>query len=583
MEENEIGLISSGNLVEVSAILQKFLKQNENVTAFTNLSGNNRRVILWTSIFQHLQNSSSESIHALCLATIRVLSRDKTDIENLMCEKWITILIEKAGLYNFMRVDDEAMMSMTMPPQDIVVEAMKCLCNIAFNSEVARALCAHTSIAEGLVGRLRTYKEIAFKEDIMLFDMKLLFILTALRFDIRSKIKGELHGLDYLISCLGELLLEATVTSEGAAASTSSGLIEDDQHCLLSDKQQAIACEILKAMFNLVLQSSGEEAHESEEATYLKLMPVLTSLLHAHTSNEEKLMELRSNVANLLTSVPPSYYPFLTPELSEGERAQYMYEGRSMDALQSLVNLLQSRLTVTTNTTNQHENLSPILTVMIKGSRGCRAQRKYLRQVVLPPLRDVSLPPERGTALRNQLCRLLTTPVMSVRDLVAEFLFILCKENVGRMVKYTGFGNSAGHLAQKGLLGGPQASSQYSSSSEDSDTEEYRAAEPRIDPVVGCTRPPASNPFEGMTEEQKEYEAMKLVNLFDRLVSHGVVRPAAVGADGRPRPVDHIVNLFDRLGSHGVVRPAAVGADGRPRPVEHVCELRDHPPYRPQS
>lgn len=64
--------------------------------------------------------------------------------------------------------------------------------------------------------------------------MKLLFILTALRFDIRSKIKGELHGLDYLISCLGELLLEATVTSEGAAASTSSGLIEDDQHCLLS-------------------------------------------------------------------------------------------------------------------------------------------------------------------------------------------------------------------------------------------------------------------------------------------------------------------------------------------------------------
>lgn len=72
-----------------------------------------------------------------------------------MCEKWITILIEKAGLYNFMKVDDEAMMSMTMPPQDIVVEAMKCLCNIAFNSEVARALCAHTSIAEGLVGRLR--------------------------------------------------------------------------------------------------------------------------------------------------------------------------------------------------------------------------------------------------------------------------------------------------------------------------------------------------------------------------------------------------------------------------------------------
>lgn len=83
-------------------------------------------------------------------------------------------------------------------------------------------------------------------------------------------------------------------------------------------------------------------------------------------------------------------------------------------------------------TKNQYENLSPILTVMVKSARGCRAQRKYLRQAVLPPLRDVSRPPEQGGALRNQLCRLLTTPVTSVRDLVAEFLFVLCKEK-GKM------------------------------------------------------------------------------------------------------------------------------------------------------
>lgn len=69
------------------------------------------------------------------------------------------------------------------------------------------------------------------------------------------------------------------------------------------------------------------------------------------------------------------------------------------------------------------------------------------------------------------------------------------------MVKYTGFGNAAGHLAQKGLLAGGRGG-QYSSSSEDSDTEEYRLAEPNIDPVVGCTRPPRVNPFDGMSEEQ---------------------------------------------------------------------------------
>lgn len=50
------------------------------------------------------------------------------------------------------------------------------------------------------------------------------------------------------------------------------------------------------------MQSSSEDrACETEEAMYLKLMPVLTTLLYANTSSETKLMELHSNIANLLT------------------------------------------------------------------------------------------------------------------------------------------------------------------------------------------------------------------------------------------------------------------------------------------
>ncbi|XP_072941516.1 chaperone Ric-8A [Epargyreus clarus] len=541
MNENEIEVVVGNNLSEVAEVLNRFLKNNENVFAFPKLSENSNRVTLWSALFEHLQRKTSVSVHVLCLATIRLLSRDKTELENLICEKWMTVLIERAGLYSFLD-PDESCTGIDLPEKDIVVEAMKCLCNIAFNSEVARALCAHTEIARGLVARLRSYKEIPFKEDIMLFDMKLLFILTALRQDIKAKIKNELHGLDYLISCLNELVVESSLIEIGATA--SSGMGEDgSQYCMLSDNQQAIACEILKTQFNLILQSGIEEhVDESEEAMYLKLMPALTSLLYAHTSSEEKLMELHSNVANLLTSVPPIFYQYLTPKLDDGERAQYVYNGRNMDAMQSLLHLLVYRLSITSSTKNQYENLSPILTVLNKSARGCREQRKYLRQSVLPPLRDVSRPPERGRALRNQLCRLLTSPVTSVRDLVAEFLFILCKEKVGRMVKYTGFGNAAGHLAQKGLLGSAPGATQYSSSS-DSDTDEYREAQPHIDPVVGCTRPPRTNPFEGMTEEQKEFEAMKLVNLFDKMVSEGPVRPARLGPDGRPRPLDHVLQL----------------------------------------
>ena len=43
------------------------------------------------------------------------------------------------------------------------------------------------------------------------------------------------------------------------------------------------------------------------------------------------------------------------------------------------------------------------------------------------------------------------------------------------------------------------------------------------------------NPFEGMSEEQKEYEAVKLANLIDKLHTMGVVKPAKLGEDGKPQ------------------------------------------------
>lgn len=38
-----------------------------------------------------------------------------------------------------------------------------------------------------------------------------------------------------------------------------------------------------------------------------------------------------------------------------------------------------------------------------------------------------------------------------------------------------------------------------------------------IDPVTGRVEEKPPNPMDGMTEEQKEHEAMKLVNMFDKL------------------------------------------------------------------
>ncbi|VEL26947.1 unnamed protein product [Protopolystoma xenopodis] len=117
--------------------------------------------------------------------------------------------------------------------------------------------------------------------------------------------------------------------------------------------------------------------------------------------------------------------------------------------------------------------------------------------------------------------------------------------SVTRCVKYSGFGNFSGFLARRGLMGdkhgrrkrqsdlqvasgdGSSSASKYavasdiesspSSSSSDSETEAYHALKNGVNLVTGRWEPPKANPLDNMSEEQKEYEVMNLVNAIDKL------------------------------------------------------------------
>ncbi|XP_023247467.1 synembryn-like [Copidosoma floridanum] len=115
------------------------------------------------------------------------------------------------------------------------------------------------------------------------------------------------------------------------------------------------------------------------------------------------------------------------------------------------------------------------------------------------------------------------------------------------MIKYTGYGNAAGMFATKGLMGPEHAKIDYSSESEDSQTEEYEKVKHQVNPVTGCYESPKKNPLDGMTEEQKEYEAIKLVHLVDQLQRDGVIQPCRIGEDGKPKPIEHVLELEEHL------------------------------------
>jgi hypothetical protein len=263
--------------------------------------------------------------------------------------------------------------------------------------------------------------------------------------------------------------------------------------------------------------------------------------------------EYHSNIVNLIVNIPIVCYTELVPS---GDM-------HCIDIFLRFLNLKLNKI-FGPAASKDYEQLPPILTCLIKCVRCNSAIRHYVRSQVLPPLGDgdVKTRPEEGTTTRNHLCKLLTYPSTQISDLVAELLFVLCKENVGRMIKYTGYGNAAGLFAKRGLLGGriSENQAQYSSDSEDSDTDEYKQLEHGINPVTGCFEPPHEDPLAGMSEEQvrrcsgqsrdqmtislqKEYEAEQLANLIDRLHRQGIVMPCKIGEDGTPVPVDHIVEL----------------------------------------
>lgn len=162
-----------------------------------------------------------------------------------------------------------------------------------------------------------------------------------------------------------------------------------------------------------VLRVNTEEEDERAD----RLLTILRELLLSSTPPHlEK--ELHKHIINLLTNLPVSSYEMLIPQ----EDVEYNWE-----AIDVIINYLDHQLSSSEG--KSFEALSPVLKVLTFGSQYHKMLRKHIRNQVLPPLRNVKNKPEEGETLRNKLCRLLTSTNTKLRDVVAEFLFVLCKEN----------------------------------------------------------------------------------------------------------------------------------------------------------
>ncbi|RZF38695.1 hypothetical protein LSTR_LSTR003501 [Laodelphax striatellus] len=482
MEIDNIVLLrlQAGSVDDIKDVLKNITEKNAQRFRFEELNESERRKKLWSLLFHHLNKSSSAGCHRECLSAIKMLSRDETDLEVMMSdERHVDTLLMHAGLFQQDQLHDISDNEDIQQKFATILEAQKALCNLLFNSKRVQEFCCCNRTIESVVTRLRLFNEPTLPHDVKMFDIKILFLITALSPEARPKLKDELHGMLYLVEILDSIMKEASVDDDHASAT-------------LTDTQVSIVIEVLKVLFNIMLKSTTtpQLAHDEDDtAQFMKLQLILKSMLLCKTTPEELIQTLHNHVVNLLTLAPNACHRELISTVSPNDNPRgHEFNGKNMEAVAVLIDFLDKRLNqVKKGQCSDTETLCPILSVLIECAKSDSALRKYVRAQILPPLRDVKTRPEQGDKLRNKLCRLLTCPVTNVRDLVAELLFVLCKESVARMIKYTGYGNAAGMFADRGLLGcraqqgaGGGAAPYYSSDSDDSETEEYSAYKDRI-------------------------------------------------------------------------------------------------------
>lgn len=524
--------LSNGDVRLVGETLKQFSDKNAGVFLFPDYTPSAVKGKLWQNLFQCLTRSDLEPCKTLCLSCIRILSRDINVVDGLP-QAYLKIITDCSYVDE---TSDKANF-------DVSIESMKCLSNILKNSRPLLDYFYSADLIEPIMRRILSYDKMKPPAELQMFDLRIVFLVTTLIPLFRQKVCEKHNGICLFTKLLDEILSNCKCNVQ-----------------LLNDSELSICSEVCMIQFNLLtfyletqnksqpslhLQTSSLGSAEKDEITKNldRLMDLVKHFLMINALKIKRFEKIQTDVINLLTVIPHKSCIHLISGADLSTR-DIDIKNPAMKPIKTILSVLDSKLTDSEKLEDRSvESLSPILMALLNLSKSHWVFRKYCRKVVLPHLRDVFKRPEEGNTLRNKLCRLLTSPATSVSDLAASWLFVLCKEKVSRMIKYTGYGNSAGLFARHGF---PSERPEYSSDSEDSDTEEYLTNKEDINPVVGCKMPSHPDPMKDMTEEQKEHLVMELVNSVDKLQRGGIIQPCRINKDGKPEPLEHVNQLQEQ-------------------------------------
>ncbi|KAF9343835.1 hypothetical protein BGX26_005149, partial [Mortierella sp. AD094] len=355
--------------------------------------------------------------------------------------------------------------------------------------------------------------------------------------------------------------------------------------------QSMVLSEALKYLFNLMIVDP--KIVRSEEANLTEQEKTLAS--------GKRFQSLLPTIVSILTTIPPPTPNPLEPPHSHAIHVLLNFPissstlliTRSQQAalLDVLTNILDDTLKNSLNSdeeastdglsngTELDEAVPPLVIVLTNIASAGGEGRAALKAKLLPDDIDRSRPLERGDSFTSRLVRRMTSiRFLHIRETVSQLLFVLCDEDPAILTRYVGYGNAAGFLLNRNLgvpssvtgaqveeiddeddaetpsstLPTPRATSSTSSASSPAlDRSSGSSTAQAINPITGAYYPESSafrTAMADMTEEEKEEEAGRLLDMFDRMRRTGVmdVRNPALEAGLRQRERDRYYDEQER-------------------------------------
>ncbi|KAF9113572.1 hypothetical protein BGX27_001279, partial [Mortierella sp. AM989] len=517
----------------VAAILQNIVNGNVSV------SYTDRRPVV-DALMQDLKEGGvtknwSERERVLALQALKTLGRATEGCDSIFTEEGIRTLIYHSGLCKA----TEASIDKTSSR-----EALKCLANALLLKPTTRPIFERLE-GHGQCSLLLKRPNLS-NESQFLFS-RILFLVTI---NAASIVKSLIDD-------------HSAVDSVGVVLKTQLSRSPDGTMF----NQSMVLSEALKYLFNLMIVNPTIERSEEAKLTeqekiqasgtkFQSLLPTIVSILTAiPLSSPNPLEPPHSHAIHVLLNFPISSSALLVTRSQQAILLDVLTQILDDTLKHSLNTDEEASTDGLSNGTELDEIVPPLVIVLTNIASAGGEGRAVLKSKLLPDDIDRSKPLEKGDSFTSRLIRRMTSiRFLQIRETVCQLLFVLCDEDPAILTRYVGYGNAAGFLLNRNL--GVPASvtgAQVEEIDDDDDDDETAIQNPRsstpttasrpnlnngrrssssyssikpINPITGAHYPDPSairTAMADMTEEEKEEEAGRLLDMFDKMRRTGVM------------------------------------------------------------